>query len=434
MSIQIQCDKCQATYVVSDDKAGKTGKCRCGNDIPVPMPTSAPLPPLPPPPPQSIFFEPEPEGGFLGQGDVDSPFDEDIEGEAHIPGGMRCPKCHMISRPGAACEWCAAALAPLPPPKPAPGPVGRPGARPETARPLGQIRVIGVVVDAFKFVFQYPGLCFGSVALTLACAAALYLAAIPLMVGVIRGTRQSSVITQDPLPSRFGPPGFFRGPEPSGFGSEAPRRSPLRSGVAAAAGFGLIVVALALIPLMVGPLYVMDELLAHGRSQIGAVFKGYSSFWSILASGLVMGVVLGVLGGGTRVLAQLTMRSAGPGVGLGLGLLGQFIQIWVSIGLMFTFMEIVDRKAGAFDALGASWETADGNRFSIFLLLLLIGFGACVVVLGTAMPLAMAMGKNGPPGPVIAFEVPIAFILMTVGYAIRVILYRDLRGLEGGGK
>ena len=58
MPIPVTCRSCGANYTLPDDKAGKTGRCRCGATIavpaagapPAPMPAAAPPPPPPPVP------------------------------------------------------------------------------------------------------------------------------------------------------------------------------------------------------------------------------------------------------------------------------------------------------------------------------------------------------------------------------------------------
>ena len=42
MTIHIQCPQCSATYEVSEDRAGQSGKCRCGALIPIPAAHEAP--------------------------------------------------------------------------------------------------------------------------------------------------------------------------------------------------------------------------------------------------------------------------------------------------------------------------------------------------------------------------------------------------------
>ncbi|MDH7570054.1 MAG: hypothetical protein QHJ73_10765, partial [Armatimonadota bacterium] len=132
---------------------------------------------------------------------------------------------------------------------------------------------------------------------------------------------------------------------------------------------------------------IADQLLTRGRSSIGALFQGYSQFFTWVGFQILYGLAVTI------------------------GLFGFIVGgIFLGTALSLGWMEIVDRRAGAFEALAASWRATAGRRLAIFgnlLVLALILFGGF---------LALGVG--------IVLTFPVAY----AGYAI---LYREVRGLQG---
>jgi len=260
------------------------------------------------------------------------------------------------------------------------------------------VRIFGIIGDAFRLVFRYPGLCFGSVAIVTVVS---WL--VGAGIGVVMGGMAAGL----------------RGAGPGG----------LLTAMAALVGI-VAVIGLAIGPLSIGPMYVMRDLLARGKSDIGAVFRGYSSYFSIIGAGAII-VLIFMCVGFVVGLIQFLLMSAG--VSSRLALQGGVVvfELWLAIGLVLTFPEIVDRKAGAIEALGTSWETTDGYRMSIFVLGLLAGVGAFILLFLTSMAGGVALGKQGSMAAVYIIQMPLMLVVSTVANAIQMVLYRDLRGLEG---
>ncbi|MBI3948740.1 MAG: hypothetical protein HY321_22715 [Armatimonadetes bacterium] len=146
-------------------------------------------------------------------------------------------------------------------------------------------------------------------------------------------------------------------------------------------------VSLALMPLTFGPLFVIDELLTRGESSFASLFLGFRRYFTILGAWLLYALA---------TFAGLLALVVGA--------------FFMATALSLTFGEIVDRGAGAIEALRTSWQETEGKRFMLFgnlLLLWLVGVAgvlACCVGLFITQPLMMA------------------------GYLI---VYRELRGLRG---
>ncbi len=403
MAIRVQCDRCNRIYDVPDDKAGMIARCRCGNMIPVPSPGQAAQPSAPAPPPQPAPTPPrlmiEDEGDdLLSSTPIDAPSPLDDEGAGEIPGGITCPSCGMVSRPGPLCEWCDAALVTEAPPKPADVPVvPRATAPPPAAQATGRLPIQEVISEALQFAFTNAALTFGSTALTMICMA------VPLVVfGAALGATAAA--------------SFTGGGGPSG-------------GLFAGMLLAMFVVMLGLAPLMIGPLYVMDSLLARGRAEIGLVFRGYSFFWSIVGAALLMGLLSLVISLPSSYLTRSVAHSSRyAGIAVSLGF--QALSIAVNICLIFTYMEIVDRQAGAIEALQASWETTAGHRLSIFLVLLPLGVVVVAFLYGLGLVLRGTGAGAGTMLVLLAVGLPVGLVFVTLYAALTVTMYRNLRGLE----
>jgi len=145
---------------------------------------------------------------------------------------------------------------------------------------------------------------------------------------------------------------------------------------------------LVLLPLYWGPLYVTHELMTRGSSDLGALFRGYRHYFTFV---------------GATLLVYLAVF-----VGVFVLIIGAFVA---AAALSLTWMEIVDRGYGALDAVRSSWESTKGHRLMLF---------ACLLVLALLSSLGILACGVG-----IVVTAPIYHI----GY---VILYRELRGLQGG--
>lgn len=231
---------------------------------------------------------------------------------------------------------------------PNPAPTGLPyPPYPEEVPPSGRLEPGAIVSEAVEILKQYPG------PILSACLAAL---GINFVVALARETLA-----------------------PSGAGA----------GVNPVGALLSLLLALAVLPLDLGPLYVIDQLLVSGRADLAAFFLGYRRPFTIIGALLLMGAAIAV------------------------GLLGLLVgAVIVAVALSLTQMEIVDRGAGALEALGESWRATAGHRLDLFITLVLL---TLVALLGL---LACGVG--------IVVTWPIAIIG-------QVLIYRELRGLKGAG-
>jgi hypothetical protein len=255
--------------------------------------------------------------------------------------------------------------------------------------------------EAFSLVNRHPGLTVGSVALTVFYA-------------IVLSTGAASVV---------------------GLGTQAAKAAgALDWSVSAGEYLARLLVELCLLPLLLGPLYVMDELLVRGRSELGAANRGYSSFGAIAGVGLVIGLPAEVLSQ-ALVWAAKHPEQVPLDATIGAGIAATVAQTWLGLCLMFAYIEIVDRRAGTSQALAASWAITAGRRVALLPLLLLPVLGGAALLGGLIGALYVAF----PPGfhdPWVALALlsvagTVGLAILAVAYAAQLIVYRDLRGLEG---
>ena len=128
---------------------------------------------------------------------------------------------------------------------------------------------------------------------------------------------------------------------------------------------------------MTGGMTLFSIKVAKGEHyEFGDIFKGGPFFWSILGSGLLVG--LGVLFGLLLLIV--------PGVIL-------------ALAFTLTTPLIVDKEMGAIDAMKESWRLMDGQKGGMFVFgllgfgMVLVGMLACclpVLVVGPIMQIAFA--------------------------------------------
>lgn len=89
MAIQVRCSHCGAVYQVPDDKAGQSGKCRCGELMQVPA-------------------KPAAQAAPAGPAEVRRPAPSLAEAAGHERAGpmVECRHCGMKTHEGTECEWC----------------------------------------------------------------------------------------------------------------------------------------------------------------------------------------------------------------------------------------------------------------------------------------------------------------------------------------
>lgn len=166
----------------------------------------------------------------------------------------------------------------------------------------------------------------------------------------------------------------------------APPPTPHPAGIIAFILAYVLVIA-ATLPANLGPLYVADQALSRGRADLNVLLRGYRH-WPALLGGVCLF---------SLALIPSTLLLIVPGCIIG-------------AGLSLMIMEMVDRRAGALEAMQTSWEATAGYRLQIF------GISLVLWLIGIAGVFVCCVGQL------------VTYPLMMVGYAI---MYRELRGLKG---
>ena len=326
MPIEFMCPHCRRELATPDAAAGVAGPCPyCGARVTAPTASGQP----------AILVQP-PAGAGPPEGGPPPDWGAPAEQSGDLPPAAGAGEGAPAGEPGAY--------------MPSEYPPAGYGAR---VAPSGVLDTGAIFSEAWQVVTGNAGLVIGSAAMVLLARLLAALAIVPFMEPTV-------VPSTHPLP----------------IWNVSPIGQALDS-----------VLALALAPLTLGPLYIIDALLTRGTADFGLIVAGYRRFWSVI--GAILLVALSVFVGAFALCV------------------GAF---FAATALSLTWMEIVDRGSGAIDAIRNSWNATDGYRLSIFANLLLLAMlqipGAllCGVGLIVTLPILMA------------------------GY---VILYREIQGLQG---
>lgn len=173
------------------------------------------------------------------------------------------------------------------------------------------------------------------------------------------------------------------------------------------------ILCLLLVPLWEGPFYVIDAVLARGQADVTLLFRGYQYAPSLVGTALLIQVALLPAAALMNVLAILQSAHVNDTVALAVGIplwvLGFIVSQYIGTSLSLAPMEVIDRGAGAMEAIRVSWATTPGHRMRIFAIMilfaLLVGIGALLCGVG-------------------------ALVVAPLYLVARVLIYRDLRGLR----
>jgi len=174
----------------------------------------------------------------------------------------------------------------------------------------------------------------------------------------------------------------------------------------------MILAVLAIIPVIVwlnaGQTLFFIRVARGETPDIVNVFRGAP--WILRFIGLFLllwlivdGVLLICVGAPALLGGALgaIFRAAGPGAALGLivgGLLGVCAVIYLTLAYSQAIYLMIDRNAGVIDSLRGSWQITQGNKLTIFLILLLLGLinlggvlACCIGIIATMPYTALAV-------------------------------------------
>lgn len=153
----------------------------------------------------------------------------------------------------------------------------------------------------------------------------------------------------------------------------------------------------------------VESALRTGRDGIGVVFSGGNRFGAMLLARLLSGLIqfasaLPLIGVGIGAAILADRQGIGPiGVLLlvGFALLWLFVMLYIGLGLYLVNPIVALEGCTPSESIARSWKLASGNRFQLFLFLLvqwlvtIAGFCACCVGLFVAVPLTQVMRFEG---------------------------------------
>lgn len=169
----------------------------------------------------------------------------------------------------------------------------------------------------------------------------------------------------------------------------------------------MIVLAIAGTPLFLGGYSMAIEIVVSGQTSLATLFAPYSRFWSVVVAVIsVIAVTTTSMLGGFSLILPLGRVHSFWALLLFMPIL---ISLYVLLGVGWSVIEVLDRRVGPFEAIGACWNAARGKRLALF--------GAIFLFFAIN---SLASSFVFP----VLFTAPLQYIGV-------VITYRQLRGLRG---
>ncbi|HEY3412021.1 MAG TPA: hypothetical protein VGM51_03080 [Armatimonadota bacterium] len=168
---------------------------------------------------------------------------------------------------------------------------------------------------------------------------------------------------------------------------------------------GIMVLSILFAPLLAGPLYLVDRIIARGDDSMGAIFAGLRHYGPLVQFAVVYNLPLYAL-----QIAQSAAATRAPRLYTPFMIAYWLVMIFMIVTLMAGQMEVIDRGVDGISALKASWEFTKGHR------LMILVTGLLLTLCYLAGLFACCIGA-----------------LFTMGFIPlgQVLVYRHLRGLQG---